>query len=52
MRVIRWLRFTGLLIIGLLTGYFFFLLLLKVTGSYGAWKDYIRQKYDVGIWDN
>ena len=51
MRAIKWLKFAGLSILGLLTGYFIFLLYLKVGGGYDEWKRRIKQKYGVGIWD-
>ena len=37
--------------IGLLTGYFTFLLILWVTGNLPEWEKRIRDKYGVGIWD-
>ena len=51
MVVIRCLKFAGLLIVGLPTGYLFFLLYLKVSDNLEEWKRDIRQKYGVGIWD-
>lgn len=51
MKIIKCLKFAGLSIIGLLSGYFTFLLLLKATGHYDEWKERIRLKYGVGIWD-
>ena len=51
MKLIKYLKFMGLSLIGLMTGYFVFLLMLKVSGRYDPWVSYVRGKYGVGIWD-
>lgn len=49
--MIKRLRYAALCILGVLTGYFIFLLFLKVSGNLDYWKERIRMKYGVGIWD-
>ena len=50
-QIVRYLKLVGILVLATLSGYFIFLLILKVTGGYEDWKKYIETKYGVGIWD-